>query len=77
MTDNLLKLWGYLLFLAVGVFFTVGVLQGFINLLGWTMWWIPYTPLRMLEFSAIFAILAMFLLLIEIKNQLKEPAQKK
>ena len=77
MADKMLKLLGNLFFIGVGVFFVMGVLEGFLNLLDWTMWWIPFSPLKMLEFSAIFAILAMFLLLIEIKNQLKEIAQKK
>ena len=53
MMDKVLKLSSYLLCIGIGIFFVLGIFEGMLNLLGWTMWWIPYSPLKMLEFSAV------------------------
>jgi hypothetical protein len=71
MINQLANILYRLLFIVSLVLFLISIWDKFIRLFGWTISWVTYAPGRILEFSAIFMIFAIAILLRQIREELK------
>lgn len=72
MLEQFLKIINRFLFTCAFVIFVIASWNWIIGLFGWTLKWNPYQSGRMFEFSGIFMIFAIALLLRQIREELKK-----
>lgn len=71
MIDKLSNISYRALFIISLVLLLIALLEKFLVLFGWTLFWLPYEPARLLELSAILVIFVIAFLLRQIREKLK------
>lgn len=60
------------MFIVAGLIFIVAIWERILQFFNLTLSWISYEPWRLMEFSSIFLLFAIALLLRQIRDQLKQ-----
>ncbi len=72
MLEKFLKIVNRFLFTCAFFVLVIAAWNWLIGLFGWTLKWNPYQSGRLLEFSAVFVIFVIALLLRQIREELKK-----
>ncbi len=65
--------WGYHLFFGFALLLLLlAFLEKLVNFFGWTMYWLPYEPGRLIELAAMFMVFVIALLLRQVRAALKK-----
>ena len=72
MIDKINSIVCRLFFTIAGILLVLAFLERIVRLFGYTLYWIPYDPIRLIEFSTILIIFVIALLMRQVRELLKK-----
>ena len=71
MVNKLTSIFSRIFFAVASILLIIAILEWIIRLFGWTFFWLPYRPGRLLEFAAFLMTFVIVFLLRQIRERLK------